>query len=132
MSPGARHSLPRHRRIPDPAGRAHPAERRAGAVTLIQRFGSALNLNIHFHTHYDKAKHLMATLRCGLLGSCGGLGNGSGRSWSSSEYCLKSENWVLMLPIRCRRAFLHEARISQYFPGSAAPKTGAGVSQCFP
>jgi pyruvate carboxylase len=61
MSPGARHSLPRHRRIPDPAGRAHPAERRAGAVTLIQRFGSALNLNIHFHTHYDKAKHLMAT-----------------------------------------------------------------------
>ena len=25
------------------------AEAQAGAVTLIQRFGSALNLNIHFH-----------------------------------------------------------------------------------
>lgn len=40
---------------------------RAGAVTLIQRFGSALNLNIHFHTHYDKAKHLMATFGAACL-----------------------------------------------------------------
>jgi len=26
-----------------------PAAGRTGAVTLIQRFGSALNLNVHFH-----------------------------------------------------------------------------------
>jgi hypothetical protein len=31
------------------AGFSHKSARTTGAVTLIQRFGSALNLNIHFH-----------------------------------------------------------------------------------
>ena len=36
------------RRLVRKAGYAHNMAR-TGAVTLIQRFGSALNLNIHFH-----------------------------------------------------------------------------------
>ena len=35
-------------RLPKKAGRTHKTAH-TGAVTLIQRFGSALNLNIHFH-----------------------------------------------------------------------------------
>ena len=38
--------------LPPPAGTGKQfksTEAQAGAVTLIQRFGSALNLNIHFH-----------------------------------------------------------------------------------
>jgi hypothetical protein len=46
--PGSRHRLPCHCRAPDQEGRIRPHTARTGAVTLIQRFGSALNLNIHF------------------------------------------------------------------------------------
>jgi hypothetical protein len=64
--PGARHRLPLHCDALDQGRFRHPASRgisasmhvkagfsctvaRTGAVTLIQRFGSALNLNLHFH-----------------------------------------------------------------------------------
>jgi len=36
-----------------PGGWPHAANRRTGAVTLIQRFGSTLNLNIHFNPTYS-------------------------------------------------------------------------------
>lgn len=38
-------SLRRRTRLPDERGEAH-----CGAVTFVQRFGGALNLNVHFHT----------------------------------------------------------------------------------
>jgi len=47
--PGARHCLPLHRDTLDQEGGVLPYEAQTGAVTLIQRFGSALNLNVHFH-----------------------------------------------------------------------------------
>jgi hypothetical protein len=34
---------------------------RAGAVTLIQRFGSTLNLNIHFHMLFLDIEYIGAT-----------------------------------------------------------------------
>ncbi len=33
-------------------GRTVSSDTQSGAVTLIQRFGSALNLNLHFHILY--------------------------------------------------------------------------------
>ncbi|MDC9197232.1 transposase [Escherichia coli] len=46
---GAGHRLPRHCHAPvKKAGHTHQVAK-TGAVTLIQRFGSALNLNVHFH-----------------------------------------------------------------------------------
>lgn len=47
--PGAGHCLPLHRHAPGREGRLPRKTAQTGAVTLIQRFGSALNLNIHFH-----------------------------------------------------------------------------------
>ncbi|QHF75802.1 transposase [Escherichia coli] len=46
---GAGHRLPRHCHAPgQESGHTHQVAK-TGAVTLIQRFGSALNLNVHFH-----------------------------------------------------------------------------------
>ena len=47
--PGARDSLSRYRYAPGQKAGYSKKTGRTGAVTLIQRFGSALNLNIHFH-----------------------------------------------------------------------------------
>jgi hypothetical protein len=59
------------------AGYTHDSAR-TGAVTLIQRFGSALNLNIHF---------LMLFLDGGIVISVGGLRRSEiGRKWKP---CLK-------------------------------------------
>src|SRR5690606_3776755 len=46
---GARHRLSRDLGVSDPQGRPDTCERCDRTVTLIQRFGSALNLNVHFH-----------------------------------------------------------------------------------
>ena len=47
--PGAQDSQSRHHHPFGQEGRLFEKDSRTGAVTLIQRFGSALNLNIHFH-----------------------------------------------------------------------------------
>ena len=45
----ARHRLPRDCGLPDHQAGFTGDIAQTGAVTLIQRFGSALNLNLHFH-----------------------------------------------------------------------------------
>jgi hypothetical protein len=47
--PGAGHRAARDRRLVGRSSRHRPRQAQCGAVTLIQRFGSALNLNVHFH-----------------------------------------------------------------------------------
>ena len=46
---GTKHRLPSDLHLSDPQSRTTLKDGATGAVTLIQRFGSALNLNIHFH-----------------------------------------------------------------------------------
>ena len=48
------------------------AKAHTGAVTLIQRFGSALNLNIHFQREHIPIVSLNYVQRLVLL-ACGGL-----------------------------------------------------------
>ena len=67
--PGARHCLPLHRHAPDQEGGFSRKTAQTGAVTLIQRFGSALNLNVHFHMLFlDGCISSTLTVRCASVG----------------------------------------------------------------
>nr|WP_251314821.1 transposase [Escherichia coli] len=59
--PGAGHRAARDRRLVGRSAGIDRASAQCGAVTLIQRFGSALNLNIHFHMLWLDGVYVEAT-----------------------------------------------------------------------